>query len=126
MLRWPARIDGGQVSGLPLFSPDWTATLLELAGARPDPAHPLDGTSLARYLLRGDEVPERDLFWRVRGERALRRGDWKYYRGKSGRDQLFHLGRDVREQADLAAVEPGLTASLRTAWERIDAGLLRY
>ncbi|MGA5193934.1 sulfatase-like hydrolase/transferase [Streptomyces exfoliatus] len=126
VLRWPARIDGGQVSRVPLFSPDWTATLLELAGARPDPAHPLDGTSLARYLLRGDEVPERDLFWRVRGERALRRGDWKYYRGKSGRDQLFHLGRDVREQADLAAVEPGLTASLRTAWERIDAGLLRY
>ncbi|MEU7291633.1 sulfatase-like hydrolase/transferase [Streptomyces exfoliatus] len=126
VLRWPARIDGGQVSHVPLFSPDWTATLLELAGARPDPAHPLDGTSLARYLLRGDEVPERDLFWRVRGERALRRGDWKYYRGKSGRDQLFHLGQDVREQADLAAVEPALTASLRTAWERIDAGLLRY
>ncbi|MFD3530414.1 sulfatase-like hydrolase/transferase [Streptomyces sp. NPDC058664] len=126
ILRWPARIDGGQVSRLPVFTPDWTATLLELAGARPDPAHPLDGTSLARHLLRGDEVPERDLFWRVRGERALRRGDWKYYRGKTGRDQLFHLGRDAREQADLAAVEPGLTASLRTAWERIDAGLLRY
>ncbi|MFD3568296.1 sulfatase [Streptomyces sp. NPDC058667] len=126
ILRWPARIDGGQVSRLPVFTPDWTATLLELAGARPHPAFPLDGTSLAGHLLRGDDVPDRDLFWRVRGERALRRGDWKYYRGKTGRDQLFHLGRDVREQADLAAVEPGLTASLRTAWERIDAGLLRY
>ncbi|MEU2116477.1 sulfatase-like hydrolase/transferase [Streptomyces sp. NPDC016459] len=126
ILRWPARIDGGQVSRLPVFTPDWTATLLELAGARPHPAFPLDGTSLAGHLLRGDDVPERDLFWRVRGERALRRGDWKYYRGKAGRDQLFHLGRDVREQADLAVAEPGLTASLRTAWERIDAGLLRY
>ncbi|MFF4169729.1 sulfatase-like hydrolase/transferase [Streptomyces sp. NPDC001744] len=126
ILRWPARIDGGQVSRLPVFTPDWTATLLELAGARPDPAHPLDGTSLARYLLHGDEVPERDLFWRVRGERALRRGDWKYYRGKTGRDQLFHLAGDAREQADRAAAEPGLTASLRKAWERIDAGLLPY
>ncbi|MFF0476368.1 sulfatase [Streptomyces sp. NPDC004284] len=126
ILRWPARIDGGQVSDLPVFTPDWTATLLDLAGARPHPAYPLDGTSLAGHLLRGAEVPERDLFWRVRGERALRRGDWKYYRGKSGRDQLFHLSEDSREQADRAPFEQARLAELRGAWERIDAGLLRY
>ncbi|MGW2532858.1 hypothetical protein ACWC10_38345, partial [Streptomyces sp. NPDC001595] len=32
-LRWPARIDGRQVSHEPVYSPDWTATLLELGGA---------------------------------------------------------------------------------------------
>ncbi|GGT67070.1 sulfatase family protein [Streptomyces lateritius] len=126
LLRWPARIDGGQVSRLPVFTPDWTATLLELGGARPHPAYPLDGTSLAGHLLRGEEIGERDLFWRVRGERALRRGEWKYYRGKSGRDQLFHLARDPREQADRAPYEKELLAELRTAWERTDAGLLPY
>ncbi|MBD0709173.1 MULTISPECIES: sulfatase-like hydrolase/transferase [unclassified Streptomyces] len=126
ILRWPARVDGGQVSDLPVFTPDWTATLLDLAGARPHPAYPLDGTSLAGYLLRGEAVPERDLFWRVRGERALRRGDWKYYRGKNGRDQLFDLGNDAREQADHAPLEPRLLAELRTSWERTDAELLPY
>lgn len=126
VLRWPSRIDPHQVSDLPLFSPDWTATLLELGGARPDPAHPLDGISLAGYLLRGEQPKERDLFWRVRGERALRRGDWKYYRGKGGADQLFHLASDQREQADRAAAEPELLAGLRAAWERTDAGLLPY
>ncbi|MVO90671.1 sulfatase-like hydrolase/transferase [Streptomyces sp. p1417] len=126
IVRWPARLDGGQVSDEPVYTPDWTATLLELAGARPDPAHPLDGTSLAGHLLRGRPVGERDLFWRVRGERALRRGDWKYYRGKSGRDQLFHLGRDQREQADLAGREGALLAELRGAWERTAAELLPY
>ncbi|WP_405658150.1 sulfatase [Streptomyces sp. RK9] len=126
ILRWPARLDGGQVSDEPVYTPDWTATLLELAGARPDPAYPLDGTSLAGHLLRGREVPERDLFWRVRGERALRRGDWKYHRGKSGRDQLFHLGRDQREQADLSGREPALLKELRAAWERTEAELLPY
>ncbi|MFD4371605.1 sulfatase [Streptomyces sp. NPDC058486] len=126
VLRWPARIDGGQVSDVPVFTPDWTATLLELAGARPHPAYPLDGTSLAGHLLRGEDVPERDLFWRVRGERALRRGAWKYYRGRNGRDQLFHLTEDAREQADRAPFEQARLAELRAAWERVDAGLLRY
>ncbi|MEU9315821.1 sulfatase-like hydrolase/transferase [Streptomyces sp. NPDC048295] len=126
VLRWPARIDPHQVSDLPVFSPDWTATLLELGGARPDPAHPLDGISLAGYLLRDERPRERDLFWRVRGERALRRGDWKYYRGRSGKDQLFQLAHDQREQADRAAAEPELLAELRASWERTDAGLLPY
>ncbi|KQX78012.1 MULTISPECIES: sulfatase family protein [Streptomyces] len=126
VLRWPARINGNQVSDLPVFSPDWTATLLELGGARPDPAHPLDGTSLAGYLLRDEAPKERDLFWRVRGERALRRGDWKYYRGRSGTDQLFRLADDQREQADRAAAEPELLAELRASWERTNAGLLPY
>ncbi|TDU77339.1 sulfatase-like hydrolase/transferase [Streptomyces sp. KS 21] len=126
ILRWPARIDGGQVSRVPVFTPDWTATLLELAGARPHPTYPLDGASLAGYLLRGEKIAERNLFWRVRGERALRRGDWKYYRGKAGRDQLFHLAGDAREQADKAALEPARLAELRTAWEKVDAGLLPY
>ncbi|NBE53910.1 sulfatase-like hydrolase/transferase [Streptomyces sp. YC537] len=126
LLRWPARIGGGQVSDVPVFTPDWTATLLELGGARPHPAYPLDGTSLAGYLLRGEEIAERELFWRVRGERALRRGPWKYYRGKSGADQLFHLDSDQREQADRAGAEPELLGRLRAAWERTDKGLLPY
>ncbi|MFD7462935.1 MULTISPECIES: sulfatase family protein [unclassified Streptomyces] len=126
ILRWPARIDGRQVSHEPVYSPDWTATLLEVAGARPDPAYPLDGHSLAGYLLRGEEIPERDLFWRVRGNRALRRGDFKYYQDSSGRDHLFDLSEDAREQADLAAARPELLAELKEAWEAIAKGLLPY
>ncbi|WP_255306060.1 sulfatase-like hydrolase/transferase [Streptomyces sp. Wb2n-11] len=126
LVRWPARIDGGQVSEVPVFTPDWTATLLEVAGARPDPAYPLDGASLAGYLLRGERAPARDLFWRVRGERALRRGEWKYYRDAGGRDQLFRLTEDAREQADRASREPERLGALRAAWERTDAGLLPY
>ncbi|MFJ8823669.1 sulfatase [Streptomyces sp. NPDC102467] len=126
IVRWPARLDGGQVSHEPVFTPDWTATLLEIGGARPDKAYPLDGASLAGYLLRGEERAERDLFWRVRGERAVRRGDWKYYRGKGGADQLFDLSADRREQADRAADEPALLAELKAVWEKKDKELLPY
>ncbi|MET8572191.1 sulfatase-like hydrolase/transferase [Streptomyces sp. NPDC004783] len=126
ILRWPAGVDARQVSHVPVYSPDWTATLLELGGARPDPAYPLDGRSFAGHLLRGEKAPERDLFWRVRGNRALRRGDWKYYRDASGRDHLYDLAADAREQADLAAERPGLLAELRAAWEKVDGTLLPY
>ncbi|MGI5411400.1 sulfatase family protein [Streptomyces chartreusis] len=126
IVRWPARIDGRQVSHEPNFSPDWTATLLELGGARPDPAYPLDGTSLAGYLLRGEEVPQRDLFWRVRAGRALRRGDWKYYRDADGKDHLYDLAHDKREQADRAPDEPALLAELKASWERTANTLLPY
>ncbi|MFF4950977.1 sulfatase [Streptomyces chattanoogensis] len=126
IVRWPARLDGGQVSHEPVFTPDWTATLLEIAGTRPHRAYPLDGTSLAGHLLRGERLAERDLFWRVRGERALRRGDWKYYRGKDGKDRLFDLADDPREQADKAADEQQLLGRLRQAWEAVDADLLPY
>lgn len=126
ILRWPARIGPRQVSHEPNFSPDWTATLLEVAGARPDPAHPLDGTSLAGYLLRGEKPAERDLFWRVRANRALRRGDWKYYQDADGTDHLFNLAQDAREQADLAPDRPELLAELKAAWESTAADLLPY
>ncbi|MFI5770919.1 sulfatase-like hydrolase/transferase [Streptomyces sp. NPDC051658] len=65
ILRWPARIGGHQVSHVPVFTPDWTATFLDTAGARPDPATPLDGVSLTGHLLRGEEAPgnrSNDLF----------------------------------------------------------------
>ncbi|WP_062218158.1 sulfatase [Streptomyces sp. NBRC 109706] len=126
ILRWPAAVDDRQVSRVPVYSPDWTATLLELGGARPDPAYPLDGHSLAGYLLRGERLPERDLFWRVRGNRALRRGSWKYHQDRNGTEHLYDLSADARERADLAASRPELLAELRTAWERIDAELLPY
>ncbi|MEU6131202.1 hypothetical protein ABZ805_18680 [Saccharopolyspora sp. NPDC047091] len=131
--RWPARLDGGQVSSVPVLTPDRTATALEVAGGRPDPAAPLDGASLAGYLLRGEGPPERDLFWRHRGERALRRGKWKYHRAERaklpvnhGRDVLFDLEQDPSECADHSLREPALLAELRAAWEAVDAGLLPY
>lgn len=124
ILRWPARIAGEQVSDVPVFTPDWTATLLAVAGAKPDPAHPLDGVDLSDHLLHGAVPPVRDLFWRQDGERALRRGPWKYHRKHV--ESLFDLGTDVHEQANRALHEPELLAELRTAWEDVDATLLPY
>jgi arylsulfatase A-like enzyme len=114
------------VSHTPVHTTDWTATFLELAGAQPDPAYPLDGVSLVDHLFRGTRAPERDLFWRMRGERALRRRNLKYLRLDDGADRLHDLAADPREQANLARARPDDLAALRSAWEAIDATLLPY
>jgi arylsulfatase A-like enzyme len=126
ILSWPQRLRRRQVNHEPVSTVDWTATLLELAGAAPPPRHPLDGVSLVDHLFRGEPAPRRDLFWRMRGQRALRRGDLKYVRLADGADRLHDLATDVREQANLAARRPAELAELRAAWEAIDAQLLPY
>ncbi len=126
ILSWPGTIKPHQVSDEPVVSMDWTATFLELAGAEPDPAYPLDGTSLVPYLLEGKERRRHDLFFRMRGQRALRRGDLKYVRLTDGRDVLYDVVADQHEQANLAGRRPADLATLRSAWEAIDAELLPY
>jgi arylsulfatase A-like enzyme len=124
LVRWPAAVAAGSTDGTPVFTPDWTATFLELAGAAPDPAHPLDGVSLVDHLTRGTELPERDLFWRQDGEAALRRGRWKFHRKHL--DALYDLHADPHERANRARHEPELLAELTKAWESVDATLLPY
>jgi arylsulfatase A-like enzyme len=126
LLSWPGKLRPRQVNHEPVVTMDWTATLLELAGADPDPAHPLDGVSLVDHLFRGKPLAERDLFWRMKGQRALRRGDLKYVRLTDNVDRLYDIGTDSHEQANLAKKRAGDLASLRQAWEQIDGGLIQY
>ena len=125
IVSWPGELGRRQVDDTPVYTSDWTATFLELGGAAPDPAYAPDGTSLVPHLFEGADVPERDLFWRTRTGRALRRGNLKYVR-LDGTDRLYDLQADVREQANLAAKRPGDLATLRAAWEQVDATLLPY
>ncbi|WP_139979513.1 sulfatase-like hydrolase/transferase [Nocardioides litoris] len=125
IVSWPGHLGQRQVDDTPVYTTDWTATFLELAGATPDPTYPLDGTSLVPHLFQGRAVPERDLFWRTRSARALRRGNLKYSR-IGGVDRLHDLAADPREQADLARRRPADLAALRAAWEAVDATLLPY
>lgn len=123
---WPGRLRPRQVSKVPVVTHDLTATLVELAGGKPDPAYPFDGISLVDYLFRGSEPARRDLFWRMKDERALRRGRYKYLRTANGTDHLYDLKADKHEGADLRTKLPDQLAALRSAWEQIDSTLLPY
>jgi arylsulfatase A-like enzyme len=115
---WPARIASGGVSAQLCMTMDWTATMLAAAGVAADPSHPLDGVSLLDVLDEPARTFERALHWRMnhRGQRALRRGRWKYLR-VDGHDYLFDLAADERERANRGPREPALLAAMRADWD---------
>ncbi|QFU91049.1 sulfatase-like hydrolase/transferase [Amycolatopsis sp. YIM 10] len=126
IIRWPARIQPRQVSDVPVITQDWTATILDLAEARPAAEYPLDGHSLTPYLLDGASAPQHDLFWRTKSARALRRGQWKFLRQGTAPGGLYDLSADPRENANLVQRRPEIAAQLSARWDEIDKDLLPY
>ena len=117
--HWPRVIPGGSVSAQQCMTMDWSATMLEAAGAKADPNYPLDGISILPVLHDPALQIDRPLFWRMnhRGQRAYRDGDWKYLR-VDGNDYLFDLAADARERANLAAKHPKRLDLMRSQWEQ--------
>ncbi len=72
--HWPAVVAPGGMSEQLCMTMDWSATMLDAAGADADPAYPLDGVSLLPMLRDPARVFDRPLHWRMnhRGQRALR------------------------------------------------------
>lgn len=137
--RWPAAIEGNQVSDDPNITMDWTATLLDAARTGADPDYPLDGPSLVPWLVDGAQYPQHDLVWRIASQGALRRGRFKYLRDRRDRallgnwprrygdyDLLYDVTVDGREAANVAPHNRDMLEELRAAWEAADADLLPY
>jgi arylsulfatase A-like enzyme len=120
--HWPEQLPAGAVSEQLCMTMDWSATMLEVAGASAHPAYPLDGVSLLPVLRAPAQTFERPLHWRMnhRGQRALRRGRWKYLR-VDGHDYLFDIPADERERANRAPREPARLDAMRADWEAWNA-----
>jgi arylsulfatase A-like enzyme len=120
IVRWPARLPRGRVSGALSLTMDWTATFLAAAGVAPHPDHPLDGVD----LLAWPATAERELFWRMkyRDQKAMRAGTYKYL-SLEGNEFLFDVARDARERANLARREPERLAAMRTRYRQWEAAV---
>jgi arylsulfatase A-like enzyme len=120
--HWPSVIGPGGVSAQQCMTMDWSATMLDAAGAAAHTEYPLDGVSLMPVLRDAGHSFHRPLHWRMnhRGQRALRDGDWKYLR-VDGHDYLFNIPDDARERANRAPREPRRLAAMREAWEAWNA-----
>jgi len=121
----PGVTQAGTVNATPVISLDWTATMLDLAGAKP-----LDrqrGVSLAP-VLRGGEISPRPLFWHyphyhpggATPYSAVLDDNWRLVEFfEDNHVELFHLSDDPEEKLDLATSQPAKAAELKTklhAW----------
>jgi arylsulfatase A-like enzyme len=120
--QWPAVVQPGGTTDQHCMTMDWSATLLDAAGVRPNAAHPLDGVSLMQVLRDASCTFPRTMAWRMnhRAQRALRDGRWKYLR-VDGHDYLFDIASDERERANRAAFEGDRLQRMAQAWEAWNA-----
>lgn len=122
--HWPATIAPGGVSAQHCMTMDWSATVLDAAGVAADPRFPLDGVSLLPVLRDASHSLARPMHWRMnhRGQRALRKGDWKYLT-VDGHEYLFNIPADERERANRAHAEPARLEAMRADWQGWNASM---
>src|SRR6185295_10991959 len=122
IVRWPRVIPSGRTTNQVAINMDWTATILAATSTASDPEYPLDGQNLLP-ILRGSQVQERTLFWRVGDQDAVRMGDWKYRR-VGNETYLFNLRVDEREQANFKKQSPEIFEKLKAEFEKWEQQML--
>ncbi len=131
IVRWPGVVDPGRLIERSITFLDWFPTLLAIGQAEPPDGASLRGRNLLP-LLRGKNVAwDDDVFvqyrmwsWNQNGAdlRAYRTPRWKLVRDfrHPGRDELFDLASDPRENRNLIETS---TAEAQAARRRLDEKL---
>ena len=123
IVRWPGVVQPGSTCRVPVTSPDFYPTFLEMAGLPLRPEQHVDGVSLLP-LLKGAQTLEREaIFWHYPhyGNQggtpgsSIRAGDYKLLHFfENDRVELYNLREDISEDYDLAVAMPDLTSQLKT------------
>lgn len=115
IISWPGTIPSGETDALG-HSTDLFPTIANLTEMSVEELT-FDGIDLSPHLLRGENLPDRNLFWRMREKRAVRSGPWKLC-ANGKKVELFHLGDDPGEQNNIAAQHPERLKELEAAWSQ--------
>jgi arylsulfatase A-like enzyme len=127
LMKWPARVEKGLALNFPVITMDLTATILSAANFGDSSNLVHDGTDLLPCLgskTLQNKLMERKLFWRWRGSRSVRKGNWKFLRDDSGQEHLFDVLKNPQETEDLSANEPKIMEALKTDLQNWEAQLL--
>jgi len=112
MVYWKNHIPA-QVYDRPVLSLDAGATALALAGVKTKPGE-IDGVNLVPYLTgEKDGDPHDALYWRFRGQSAIREGKWKFYYLQNGVQMLFDMESEEHENRNLIQGYPEVAKRLQ-------------
>jgi len=110
LVSWPGVTDPGSRCTVPVTTPDFYPTMLEMAGTDLIPEQHVDGVSLAPALA-GGELEREAIYWHYPhyGNQggtpgsSVRAGDWKLIEFfEDGRLELYNLREDLSETVNLA------------------------
>ena len=134
LIKWPRIIEPGSLCDVPVTSPDFYPTMLEMAGLDLIPEQHCDGMSFLPLLKGADTLEREPIFWHYPhyGNQggtpgsSVRCGDYKLIEFfEDGRIELYNLREDVSEERNLANEEPHIADELKTmltVWrEKIEA-----
>lgn len=138
IIKWPGKGLQGAISNVPVTSPDFFPTILEMIGLGSVINEQKDGVSIVPLLKGAKEIDRKAIFWHFphysnHGNQspggAVRSGDYKlleYYENNTV--QLFNLVEDQGEQNDLSLKEPEKVKELRdmlNKWRiKVDAKMM--
>ena len=140
VIQWKGHLAGGQADSRPIIQLDVLPTALAAAGVEVRSDWKLDGVDLLPFLTgKTAGTPHDELYWRLGGTMAIRKGDWKLVKTNEGplRDTdpavlsdlstagLYNLADDIGETKNLAAAYPDKAKELAEAWWRWNKGLVR-
>lgn len=114
LVRWPGRINSGQVNDLIFYQPDVLPTLAELTGAKAP--SDIDGISILPTLLnQGKQEKHEMLYWEFRSQIAVRKQNWKAIQTKPNRAwELYDLNKDISETTNMAEKHPDVLAKMKS------------
>lgn len=130
IINWPGRIPAGQVLDSPSASMDIFPTLLSAAGGSIE-EYEFDGQNLLPYVCDKKTPPERDIFWEMGSQTAIRRGKWKFvHRGQlveespeNETNHLSNLDEDMGERDNLHQQQTEIVEKLSEAASEWRAGI---
>lgn len=118
MVRWPGRIPAGRICTELLSSLDLLPLILSVSGASAPQNVVLDGRDPLAVLEGKGRSPHEALCFEYRRYQAIRSSNWKLLRAAADQPwQLFDLGRDIGETADVAKQYPEVASSLASQFE---------
>jgi len=132
IFHWPGVTQPGAKNNSVVQSTDLFPTLVEIAGGDPARFGDLDGMSLLSTIAENGTLQRPEPIYGYRAYEDLyasvRHRDWKLLAYRSGTVKLYHIGRDIKEEKDLAEVYPEKVRELLdklAAWEK-EMGVEQY